>query len=307
VYGKGSSGDYTITPANGSWSITPLTVTLTGGSYSGVYDGSTHPLSACASNSGLLSCTNNPAGPVGPDVNVGGPTAVTPTPVYGSAIAGDFTITSNNGSWSIAALAVTLTGGSYSGVYDGNTHALTACTSSASTFATCTNNPAGPVGPDVNVGGPTAVTPTPVYAKGNGGDYTITPTNGSWSITPLPVTLTGGSYSGVYDGNTHALSACASSASTFVTCTNSPAGPVGPDVNVGGPTSVTPTPVYGSAIAGDFTITSNNGSWSITPLAVTVTGGSYSGVYDGNTHALSASPSSAFTYVTCTNNPAGPV
>ena len=35
----------------------------------------------------------------------------------------------------------------------------------------------------------------------NYNDHTV---NGSWSITPAPVTMTAGSYTGVYDGNSHA-------------------------------------------------------------------------------------------------------
>src|SRR5438552_2369082 len=139
-------------------------------------------------------CTSSPLGPVGADV---GGAAVSPTPVLVKGIAADYTITPTNGSWSITALGVSVTGGSYSGVYDGSTHALSACTSSASSFVTCTNSPLGPVGPDV---GGAAVSPTPVFAKGNATDYTITPTNGAWSITALGVTVTAGSYSRVYDG-----------------------------------------------------------------------------------------------------------
>ena len=130
-----------------------------------------------------------------------------PTAVYGKGSATDYTLTINNGSWSITTLAVTLSAGSYSGVYDGNTHALSACSSNQSGFVTCANNPSGPVGPDVNT---VVVSPTPSFVQGNASDYTITSNNGSWSITPLAVTVTGGSYSGIYDGDPHAPSACKS-------------------------------------------------------------------------------------------------
>ena len=397
VYGSANAADFSITSNNGSWSITPLPVTLHAGSYSGTYDASTHALSACTSNeSSFVTCANNPVGPVGPGVGSG---SVSPTPSYPKGIPADYDLTSQNGSWSITTaaisatltahdrtydgttsepnnnmscslagvfaadagnisctptdgtfasadvgtwtvsatvtisggaagnytlgaagtalnstlatasasitpLALALTAGGYTGIYDGSTHALSGCTSSAPAFVTCTNNPAGPVGPDAVVT-PQTVTPTPKYVQGNSGDYTITNNNSSWSITPLAVTLTGGSYSAVYDGNSHALSTCTSS-STLLTCTNAPAGPVGPDV-VSTPVSVSPVPVYGSAIAADFSITSNNGSWSITPLAVTISAGSYNGVYDGNTHALSACASTAPAFLTCANDPAGPV
>ena len=297
VFAQGSASDYTITSNNGSWSITALAVTLTGGNYSGAYDGATHALSACSSSqSTFVTCTNNPTGPVGPDV---GSASVVPTPIYGKGSAVDYTLTINNGSWSITTLAVTLSAGGYSGVYDGNTHALSACSSNQSGFVTCSNNPAGPVGPDVNT---VVVSPTPSFVQGNASDYTITSNNGSWSITPLAVTVTAGNYSGTYDGDPHAPSACKSTY-TGVSCANDPAS-VGPDVSSG---AVAPVPTVVTGIAADYTITKTNGAYSITPLALTLTAGSYSGTYDGSSHALSACSSTQPNFVTCNNSPVGPV
>ena len=297
VFAQGSASDYTITSNNGSWSITTLAVTLTGGNYNGTYDGATHAPSACSSSQAtFVTCTNSPAGPVGPEV---GSASVIPTAVYGKGSATDYALTINNGSWSITTLAVTLSAGSYSGVYDGNTHALSACSSNQSGFVTCANNPAGPVGPDVNT---VAVSPTPSFVQGNASDYTITSNNGSWSITPLSVTVTAGNYSGTYDGDPHAPSACKSTYAG-VSCTNDPAS-VGPDVSSG---AVAPVTAIVTGIAADYTITKTNGAYSITPLALTLTAGSYSGIYDGSSHALSACTSTQSTFVTCNNNPAGPV
>jgi hypothetical protein len=83
---------------------------------------------------------------------------------------------------------VTLTAGSYSGIYDGVSHALSTCTSSSSNLVTCTNNPAGPVGPGV---GSNAVSPNIVYVKGSAQDYAFTPRNGTWSITKAQPAFSG--------------------------------------------------------------------------------------------------------------------
>jgi predicted outer membrane repeat protein len=349
-------------PTTFSVSRAPLTVTA--GSYSGVYDGSTHALSGCvvSSNPDGLTCTNNPVGPVGPDV---GGAAVLPV-VSGSTT--NYTVTTNNGAWSITPLAVTLTAGSSTSVYDGSAHAPSACTSS-NAGVTCTNSPAS-VGPGVSSGG---VTPIASYVVGLPSDYTLTAQAGTYSITPAtsqtivscpsnvvytgaaqtpctavvtgvgglsqsvtvtytpnanvglvtasatfsgdanhtgsgggasfhitpaPLTLTAGSYTGVYDGSAHALSGCVTSSNPDgLTCVNNPAGPVGPDV---GGTTVTPV-LIGSA--SNYTVSSNNGSWSITAKPVTITAGSYSGVYDGSAHAPSAC-TSTYAGVSCTNSPA---
>jgi hypothetical protein len=289
---SGITADYVITKESGAWSITPLAVTLTAGGYSAVYDGSAHPLSACASSqSGFVTCTNDPAGPVGPDV---GSDTVKPVPTYSKGSAIDYTITGNNGSWSITALPVTLTAGGYTGTYDGIAHSPSACLSTYPGLS-CTNSPTS-VGPDVSSG---EITPVSNLISGVAADYIITPKSGSWSISPLALTLTAGSYSGVYDGSAHPLSACSSTELSFVTCSNDPAGPVGPDVNSA---TVAPAAMYLKGSAIDYTITNNSGSWSITPLAVTVTAGGYTSTYDGAAHQPSAC-TSTYAGVSCSNNP----
>jgi hypothetical protein len=285
----GIAADYTITPVDGSFSITPLPVHLTAGSYSGVYDGSPHSPSACGSSYVGVTCSNSPAS-VGPDVSSGSVAAV---PSIVTGVAADYIFNSVNGSYSITPLTVTLTAGSYNGVYDGNPHSPSACGSSY-VGVTCSNNPAS-VGPDVSSG---AVAPVASIVTGVAADYAFNSVNGSYSITPLTVTLTAGSYSGVYDGNAHAPSAC-SSDFTPLSCSNSPAS-VGPNAGSG---AVNPIPVYGSLSPNNFTIKTNNGSWSITALTVTLTAGSYSAAYDGNAHSPSACASS-YVGLSCTNNPA---
>ena len=297
AFAQGSASDYAITGNNGSWSITTRAVTLTGGSYSGTYDGATPALSGCtSSDAAFVTCLNSSAGPVGPEV---GSASVVPTPVYGKGSAVDYTFTINNGSWSITTLAVTLSAGSYSGVYDGNTHALTPCSSNHAGFVTCANSPAGPIGPDVDT---VVVSPTPSFVQGNASDYTVTTNNGSWSITPLAVTMTAGNYIGTYDGDPHAPSACKSSYAG-VSCVNDPA-TVGPDVSSGAIAAVSSVV---TGIAADYVITKTNGAYSITPMALTLTAGGYSGTYDGNSHAPSSCTSTQPTFVSCNNNPAGPV
>jgi len=103
------------------------------------------------------------------------------------------------------------------------------------------------------------------------GNFSVTPANGSWSITKINLTATAGSYSGIYDANAHALSACMVTAnSDGITCSNSPAVPVGPGVTSG---SVTPV-VTGNTT--NYNVYFLNGSISIlkAPLTITATGSS---------------------------------
>jgi hypothetical protein len=245
--------NFTITLADGSWKIDPAAVTATAGSYSGTYDGNPHEPTACVvtgAYTGTLACSNSPAS-VGPGVGSG---TVSPQ------IAADpnFTITSVNGTWEILPAAVTATAGSYSGTYDGNPHEPTACVVTGAYTGTlaCSNSPAS-VGPGVGSG---TVSPQ-IAADPN---FTITLADGSWKIDPAAVTATAGSYSGTYDGNPHEPTACVVTGAYTgtLTCSNSPAS-VGPGVGSG---PVSPQ------IAADpnFTITSVNGTWSITPAPATL-------------------------------------
>jgi len=88
------------------------------------------------------------------------------------------------------------------------------------------------------------------------------------TVNAAPVTATAGSYSGTYDGSTHALSACVVTGAYTgtLTCTNSPAGPVGAGAGSG-----TVTPVAGGDTLSNYNITSNNGSWSIAKASSSVT------------------------------------
>ena len=79
------------------------------------------------------------------------------------------------------------------------------------------------------------------------------------TVTPLPVTLTAGNYSGVYDGHAHSPSACTSS-NAGVTCADSPAS-VGPGVSSG---AVNPVPLFTTGNAADYTVSAVTGVYSIT-------------------------------------------
>src|SRR5205814_8100968 len=110
-------------------------------------------------------------------------------------------------------LAVTVTAGNHRGRYDDDPHAPSGC---KSTYAgvSCVNDPAS-AGPDVSSG---AVAPVPTVVTGIAADYTITKTNGAYSITPLALTLTAGGRCGGYAGSSQAISACTSRKSSFVLC-----------------------------------------------------------------------------------------
>jgi hypothetical protein len=258
-FAAGNASDYTIASQNSAWSIIPAPSNLNISCPSSVaYNGAAQtPCSATVTGAGGLNQSVN----VGyfNNTNVGTATA---TATFANP---NYLTSTKMVNFSITPAPLTVTAGGYSGTYDGHTHALSACVVSPNPdHLTCTNSPAGPVGPDVTTG---AVVVAPVLS-GSAGNYSVTPNNGSYTITPLAVTLTAGTYSGVYDGSAHAPSACASSYSG-VTCANNPAS-VGPGVSSG---VTNPVASFPAGNASDYTLTKATGTYSITkaPTSSTIT------------------------------------
>jgi hypothetical protein len=283
------TGDTNHTGSTGSATFTILQapLTVTAGYYYGQYDGGTHSLFGCITSTNVdgISCTNSISS-VGPDVGSG---VVTPV-VQG--LTGNYSVTSNTGSWNITVRPVVLTAGNLNGTYTGSTQTPSPCTSSYG-GVTCANSPAS-VGPGAGSG---SVTPVSSLVTGNAADYSFYPTNGTWTIAPAAtVTTITCPTSVVYNGSAQApCSATVTGPGPF-----SQSVPVVYSANTNfGPASV------GATFAGDtnHTGSTNSTTFQITPLSVTVTAGSYSGVYDGNAHPLSAC-TSTYAGVTCANSPA---
>jgi len=242
-----------------SFNVLMAAVTATAGNGSSIYDGTPKSPSACVVSgtyTGDLTCTNTPAS-VGPDAGV---TTILPA-VSGSNL-GNYTITPVSGSYSIAkAISVTTVTCPVSVIYIGT--AQTPC------FATVTGG--GGFTQTVTViytNNTIAGTATATANFAGNTDNNASSGNATFSIAKAPITATAGGYSGGYDGSAHALTACSVSTNLdAITCTNSPAGPVGPDAGSG---AITPTVV---GVTSNYNVTPTNGAWSITqaPSVVTVT------------------------------------
>ena len=139
----GTLTNFTITAVNGAWSITKATSTVAITCPASVsYNGAAQtPCTATVTGAGGLSQTLTPT--YTNNTNAGTATA-------SASFAGDanHAAGSNTASFTINAVAVTATAGSYSGVYDALSHAPSACavTGTFTGGLTCTNTPAS-VGP----------------------------------------------------------------------------------------------------------------------------------------------------------------
>ena len=248
------------------FAIAPAAVTVTGGTYSGTYTGGTPAIPTCTIGGSFttgLTCSELPT-TAGPDV--GGPVPVVPTLNYGSLNSSNYTVISTNGSWTItpATPTLTITCTSYSVVYNGAAQTPCSATLTGPGLTTQTNYP---VTYTNNVDVDTA-TATATYTGTN--DYAPVTTSVNFAITPALVTATAGSYTGVYDGTSHAPSPClitgAAIGVSTLSCSNNPAS-VG--LTVGGPTAI--VPVVSGGNPADFTVTLVDGSYTISKAGTTVT------------------------------------
>jgi hypothetical protein len=202
--------------------------------------------------------------------------SVAPVLVLNGETATNFTVTSQNGTWTIAPASVTAAAGSYSGTYDGAVHSPSACavTGAYTGDLSCTNDPVS-VGPDVGSG---SVIPVLVLNGETEANFTIIPQNGSWEITKANPTCAINGYTGVYDGDPHGA---------FGSCTG-----VKGETLTGLDLGETFTDVPGGTADWTFTDTSgnyNNDSSTvdivINKAAATIVVAGYEGVYDGQPHS----------------------
>lgn len=225
-----------------------------------------------------LTVTGTSGGPTNGTVVVNGGITITYTPNLGFAGVDVFTYAISDGHGGTASAtvtitvtkrAVTATAGSGTNVYDGVTHAPSACVVTGAYIGdlTCTNSPAS-AGPGVGS------TPTTPSVSGTGlTNYAITPVNGSYSITPAPsFTVVTCTPSVVYNGS--AQTVCSANvtgagglnqAVTPVTYSN--------NTNVGtasaSATYVPDANHFGSTGTGSFTITPAPSTTSVTAPTIT--------------------------------------
>ena len=268
--GSGLS-NYNITYVNGSLTINPRALTITGSNVSSVYSGleKTHAVvvnglvgrDTVTSVSGVATATN-----VGTYAdNLSGAT--------GSGLS-NYNITYVNGSLAITPKALTVTGNTGSSIYTGGAQ-TNGFTTSGLVGSDSITSVAG-LGGGTNVG---SYADNLSGATGSGvSNYAITYVNGGLSITPKALTITGDSGSNTYNG--------AAQTNGFTAT-----GLVGLDMvaSVAGLGSGTSVGSYADSLSGaigfglsNYTITYVNGGLAITPKALTISGAVGSSIYNGS-------------------------
>ena len=206
-------GNYTITYANGSLTVTPAALTVTANDASKVY-GQTPSLlgftsSGLQNGETISSVAETSAGAAATASVLGGPYAITPGHASGGTFdAGNYTITYVDGSLVVTPAALTVTAANASKMY-GQTPVLSGFTSvglqNGETIGSVAESSAGAAATASVAGGPYAITAS--HASGgtfNAGNYLITYLGGSLVVTPAPLTVTANNAIKIADGKPYA-------------------------------------------------------------------------------------------------------
>ena len=302
--GTFDAGNYTISYVNGSLAVTPAALTVTASDVSKVY-GQTPTLTGFTS-AGLQngetigSVAESSTGTSATASVAGGPYAISAGNATGGTFdAGTSTISYVNGSLAVTPATLTVTANDVSKVY-GQTPTLTGFTSiglqNGETIGSVAESSAGTSATAGVAGGPYAITAS--NATGgtfDAGNYTISYVDGSLAVTPAALTVTANDVSKVY-GQTPTLTGFTSiglqNGETIGGVAESSAGTSATASVAGGPYAISASNATGGTFdAGNYTISYDNGSLSVTPAVLTVMANDVSKVY-GQTPSLTSFTSS---------------
>ncbi|ANK61765.1 hypothetical protein AYR56_02055 [Loigolactobacillus backii] len=176
----------------------------------------------------------------------------------------DFTAADvQSGLFTITPAKASLTADSASYVYDGQAHSLTITPNGLLNGDTLTYSVTG--NSRTNAGS-NAVTLTLAENNTTNSNYTVTLQNGTLTVTPAKATLTADSASYVYDGQAHSLTITPNGLLNGDTLTYSVAG--NSRTNAGS-NAVTLTLAENNTTNSNYTVTLQNGTLTVTPLALT--------------------------------------
>ena len=263
--------NYTIGYVNGSLTITPAPLTITGDTTSSLYTSNLQ--TNTFTTSGLLGSDSvTSVATLASGTNVG-TYADNLTSATGSGLT-NYTIGYVNGSLTITPAPLTITGDTTSSLYTSNLQTNTFTTSgllgsdSVTSVATLASG--------TNVG---TYADNLTSATGSGlTNYTIGYVNGSLTITPAPLTITGDTTSSLYTSNlqTNTFTTSGLLGSDSVTSVATLASGTNVGTYADNLTSAT-----GSGLT-NYTIGYVNGSLTITPAPLTITGDTTSSLYTSN-------------------------
>ncbi|MBO4926118.1 MAG: hypothetical protein J5472_06530, partial [Clostridia bacterium] len=270
-----------VTTATGTLTVSPATLTVTTGSATKSYDGTA--LTATAEITGLVGSETATATAIGSQTDVG-TSDNTYTLSWGTAKEANYTVTETLGTLEVTAntTPITFTAASASKTYDGSP--LTDDGVTAAGLPAGYTFTAAASGSQTDAGSSDNTVSSYAILK-DGSDVTanfssVTTAKGTLTVSPAALTVTTGSATKSYDGT--ALTATAE-ITGLVGSETATATATGSQTDVG-TSNNTYTLSWGTAKAGNYTVTETLGTLEVTPntTPITFTAASTSKTYDGS-------------------------
>jgi hypothetical protein len=281
----GKAGNYSVTATNGTLTITQAPLSVVAGNATRVY-GDPNPTFA-GTITGLKNNDNITAVYTGVDATSPvGAHPITPSLVDPTGKLPNYSVTSTNGTLTITPAPLTVSANNATRLYGDANPAFTGTITGIKNADNITATFATTAVVTSSIGG-FPITPALADPGLKLTNYTVTSTNGTLSVTPAPLTVSGTNasrlygdpnpaFTGTITGIKNADNITATFASTAVVTS-----PVGSFAIV--PTLADPT-----AKLGNYSVTSNNGTLTINPATLTVTAADATRIYGDPNPAFSA-------------------
>jgi autotransporter-associated beta strand protein len=270
-------GNYTVTYNSGSLAVTPAPLTVTPANETNTY-GSTFTAFA-GTLAGLQNGDNITAGYSSPGTAAtasvaGGPYAITATLNDPSSLLGNYTVTYNTGSLAVTPAPLTVTPTNETKSYGSTFTAFAGTLAGLENGDNITASYASPGAAATAgvVGGPYAITATLGDPNSLLGNYTVTYNSGSLAVTPAPLTVTPANETKTYGSTFTAFAGTLAGLENGDNITASYASPGAAATAgvAGGPYAITATLNDPSGLLGNYTVTYNVGSLTVTQEVLTV-------------------------------------
>ena len=280
--------NYTVNLVNGTLTVSPAALSITASPATRVYGDGNPALTGTITglkNGDLITATFTT-------------TAIATTPVGNATITatavdsvpsklGNYTVTLNAGSLAITPAPLTVTGANATRLYGDANPAFTGTVLGIKNSDAITATFASTATPATGIG-PQAIVPTVVDPTAKLGNYSVTLNNGVLSITPAPLTVTAGSVSRLYGDPNPAFVGTITGLKNNDPITASVGGPAADPTTPIGTFTLIPALVDPQGKAGNYTVTFNNGTLTITPAPLTVTANAATRLYGDANPAFTA-------------------
>ena len=274
---SGKLGNYTVTSNNGTLTVTPAPLSVTAGNATRAY-GDPNPVFSGSivglKNADAITASYASAAAA---ASVVGPYPIIPTLVDPTTKLGNYTVTSNNGTLTVSPAPLTVAAANatrlygdanpaFTGTITGlkNNDPITATFASAATAA----NPVGAY----------PIVPTLVDPAAKLSNYTVTSNNGTLTVAPAPLSVSGASVSRLYGDANPLFSGAITGLKNGDNITATFASAATAASAVGG-YPIIPSLVDPTNKLGNYTVTSNNGTLTVTPAPLALTANNATRVY----------------------------